>query len=307
MFLGSSETNNERPDFRRLTNEELVDLLFSEEDRLPRAAIDEIVLRGTEIVPSLSDVVMDRMTWTDDLPEWWSTVHATYALGAIGVIETLVPLLAALRWSDAYDSEWVTEDLPSILGSLGDISYEALMEVVTDRPAGWSARSIAMDALGSQAMRFPQKEEEIMALLGGILRDSTEEHGAMRSAAFVLLDFRRADHKKDLLRLAASEVHRQEQHPDYRPAFTPDDVSRDLNSPKMGMDAYIRDWLDFYSPGEIARRQERWAQEDGRPRFDIHPPAQKQAKDGVVIIDRNASCPCGSGKPYKRCCWNKLH
>lgn len=286
-YTGLTKMKNK--DLRRLTNEELADLLFREGDRLSRAAIDEVIGRAGEIVPLLADIVMDRLVWTEELPGWWAPVHATYALGAIATPEVMSPLLAALRWSDAYDNEWVTEDLPSILGSMGEISYGALKAVVSDRPAGWSARSIAMDALGSQALRFPQKEEEVMALLGGVLRDSTEEHGARRSAVFVLLDFRRADYKENLLKLAADEVRRQHGNPDYRPAFTPEEVERDLNSSKIALDAYIRDWLAFYSAQEITRRQERWAGEDGRPRLD------------------NMSCPCGSGRPYKRCCWNKLH
>jgi hypothetical protein len=293
-------------DFKRLSNDELMDLFYADEDRLPRAAMFEAIERGGEMVPMLADVVMDRMSWTDGLPEWWAPVHATYALGAIGGRDVLTPLLAALRWSDAYDNEWVTEDLPSILGALGDLSYDALLLVVADQAAGWSARSIAMDALGSQALRFPEKEEGVMSILGHILRDRTEEHGARRSAAFVLLDFRRSDYRKDLVRFAKDEVRHQQQSPEYRPAFTPEEVSRDLNSSRLAMDAYIRDWLLFYSSEEIARRQERWAQEDGKPRPDLGA-SQVHAPRGAVIIDRNAPCPCGSGKPYKRCCWNKLH
>lgn len=304
MLSATLKNRNER-ELRRLTNEELIDLLFSEEDRLPRAAIDEVVRRDGEIVPLLAEIVMDRMAWTEVLPEWWAPVHATYALGAIGTAETFVPLLAALRWSDAYDNEWVTEDLPSILGSLGPISYDALIKLVEDRSAGWSARSIAMDALGSQALRFPEKEEEVMALLGRVLTDGTEEFGAKRSAAFVLLDFRRADFRDELMGLAGDEVRHQQQHPDYRSAFTPEDVDRDLGLPRLAMDAYIRDWLGFYSAEEVARRQERWDREDGKPRPDMLAP-KKPPRD-AVIIDRNAPCPCGSGKPYKRCCWNKLH
>ena len=76
---------------RRLANEELVDLLFREEDRLPRQVIDEVIGRGGEIVPLLADIVMDRLAWTDALPEWWAPVHATYALGAIGSPETMTP------------------------------------------------------------------------------------------------------------------------------------------------------------------------------------------------------------------------
>ena len=293
-------------DYRRLHNEEIADLLFTQEDRLPRPAIDEIVRRGQEAVPFLADIVMDRILWTAEPPEWWAPVHATYALGAIGGATVLVPLLAALRWSDAYDNEWVTEDLPSILGSMGELSFDALIAVLHDRSAGWSARSIAMDALGSQALRNPQREEEVVKHLGRVLRDATEEHGARRSAAFVLLDFRRADYRKELNAIAENEVRWQEQHPDYHPAFTPDEVRRDLTSPRVGLEVYQHDWLDFYDPAEIRRRQQRASDEERRSRPEAASPPAGTPRD-AVIIGRNDPCPCGSGKPYKRCCMQKLH
>jgi SEC-C motif len=293
-------------DYRRLQNDELIDLLFTQEDRLPLPAIEEVIRRGQEIMPMLAEIVMDRMLWTAELPDSWAPVHATYALGAIGGEASIVPLFAALRWSDAYDNEWVTEDLPAILGSLGGLSHPSLLSASRDRSAGWSARSIAMDALGSQALQFPEREEEVMRLLGQILQDPTEEHGARRSAAFVLLDFRRSDYRRDLIAIAEAEVRWQEQHPEYHPAFRPEEVRQELAAPRVGMEIYTRDWLEFYDPSEILRRQQRWTDEERRTRPDaiaMHPSTARDA----ILIGRNDPCPCGSGKPYKRCCLNKLH
>ena len=252
--------------YRKMDNVELIDLLFTAEDNLPRSAANEIVRRADELTHELGEIAMDRLVWTADLPDWWAPIHATYLMGVIGTEAVITPLLASLKWSDAYDNEWVTEDLPSIMGSLGDISYGALKAAAQDRSAGWSARSIAMDGLGSQALRFPRKEEEVVGLLGAMLTDRTEEHGARRAAAFVLIDFRRVDFKDGLLELAADEVRRQHEDPSYKPAFTPDGLERDLSSQRIALDAYIRDWLLFYTAEEISRRQERWDREDGRVR-----------------------------------------
>lgn len=295
----------ETKNYKRMHNEELVDILFADEDRVPRAAADEIIRRGLEIMPLLAETVMDRTLWTADPPDWWAAVHATYCIGSIGGPDSLVPLMAALRWSDAYDNEWITEDLPSILGSLGELSWPSIIATLNDRAAGWSARSIAMDALGAQSLRFPAREEESMALLGRILSSEEEEYGARRSAAYVLLDFRRADFRKELVSFAHEERHRASQWQDYRAAFSPDDVERDLATPRAAMDIYLRDWLLFYEPEEIRRRQERWAREDGRARTDAMP--SKAGGEGGLVIGRDDPCPCGSGKPYRRCCWKKLH
>lgn len=284
-------------------NEELIELLFTEEDGLPASAAEEIIRRGTEILPMLSEIVIDKILWTTEPPDFWAPIHATYLIGAIGGKDSLVPLLAALRWSDAYDNEWVTEDLPMMLGRLGKISWGALKDVSKDRSAGWSARSIAMDAMGSQALRFPACEEEAMSLLGGILKDTNEDYGARRSAAYVLLDFRRSDFKRELQAFAKEEEGIRQQFPDYRVAFTSEDVERDLATPRSGLDAYLRDWMEFYSPGEIRRRKEEWIRGAGSEQPAAAPALSRQA----FMVGREDACPCGSGKSYKRCCWRKLH
>ncbi|MFH0799993.1 MAG: SEC-C domain-containing protein [Pseudomonadota bacterium] len=292
--------------YRRMHNEELIDMLFTEEDRLPRAAADEIIRRGQEMVTTLAEIAMDRLVWAAEVPDWWAPVHATYLLGSIGGSGAITPLMAALRWSDAYDNEWVTEDLPSMLGSLGELSWPHIVSAAKEGAAGWSARSIAMDAMGSQSLRFPAREEEAMGLLGSILKDLSEEHGARRSAAFVLLDFRRADFRRELISFAKEEGDRQKQYPEYRAAFTAEDVEQDLASPRIGMDIYIRDWLEFYDPSEIRKRQERWAGEDGRSRPGEGPQVSRIGRQASVIA-LDDPCPCGSGRSYKRCCLRKLH
>lgn len=289
--------------YKRMHNEELIDLLFTEEDRLTLSAAEEIVRRAAEILPMLSEIAMERILWTAEPPDWWAPIHATYLIGAIGGKDSLVPLMSALRWSDAYDNEWVTENLASILGSLGDVSWDMLKKASMDRSAGWSARSIAMDGLGSEAFRFPNREEEAMKLLGNILKDSKEDYGARRSAANVLLDFRRANYKRELIAFAKEEEAIQQQYPEYRMALTPKDVEGDLATPRVGGEVYARDWMDFYSPEEIARRQAEWARDSSVDTATGTAQAGRQA----FVMGREDACPCGSGKSYKRCCWRKLH
>lgn len=290
-------------DYKRMHNEELIELLFTEEDRLPMAAADEIIRRGSEILPMLSEIVIDKVLWTVEPPDWWAPIHASYLIGAIGGADSLVPLLAALRWSDAYDNEWVTEDLPMMLGVMGDLAWVSLVNAALDRASGWSARSIAMDALGSEAIRFPAREEEAMALLGSILKNVKEDYGARRSAAYVLLDFRRADFKKELIAFAKEEKVIERQYPEYIVAFTPEEVEMGLATPRPALGAYVRDWMEFYSPEEIRRRQEEWAREANADEAAAASTTNRQA----FMAGREDACPCGSGKSYKRCCWRKLH
>ncbi len=57
-------------------DDDLISLLFSENDRLPGAAVDEFVRRGEGMVLPLSKIVSKGYTWTKALPEWGAVVHA---------------------------------------------------------------------------------------------------------------------------------------------------------------------------------------------------------------------------------------
>ena len=63
------------------------------------------------------------------------------------------------------------------------------------------------------------------------------------------------------------------------------------------------------SPGKIARRQGRWAEETARGdgNFADDNDFSSDEPDVPYIrltekVGRNDSCPCGSGKKYKKCC-----
>jgi SEC-C motif len=296
-----------KDDYRKLPNDDLVELFFTKGDQLSNHAMSEVIRRGNELLPVLSEIVMDRLSWTTDGTEWWAPVHATYAIGAIGGEDSLIPLLASLRWSDAYDNDWATEDLPSILGSLGEISFNSLVDAVLDRSAGWSARSIAMDALGSQAIRNPSLEEEIMAIIASILADESEEHGARRSAAYVLVDFRRRDQMTALINFATEDLARHQQNTEYRNAFAPEQIIKDLGSPRHELAAYTHNWLSFYEATEAIKRSEQWSPGDKGKSKSTQTSESPQERNNQLMMGRSIPCPCGSGRPYSRCCSKKLH
>lgn len=53
-----------------MSPEELINLLLTEENRLPREAALEIVRRGSKMVPLLSEIVKKQWNWCKELPEW---------------------------------------------------------------------------------------------------------------------------------------------------------------------------------------------------------------------------------------------
>ncbi len=295
-------TKSESP-FRTLSDADLLDLLYTAGDRLPREAIDEILSRRGRLLGPLRQIVADKTSWTRPLPEWWASVHATYALGALGDPSAADSLLTALRWADAFDCDWVTEDLPSMFGQVGGEVSAPLLRVCTDITAGPGARSIALAGLAAVALAAPQHLDEVVALAAGFVSDTDEEVYLRQTAANVLLDFRRTEHRRLLLRFGREEAERRREDAEYQGVFYDWEVDELLegSSGEAGTEYYRRDWLTFYDPEEIERRQERWSREQEETEREqqghVEPPAR----------DLDAPCTCGSGRPFSRCCYLRIH
>ncbi|GAB4259377.1 MAG: hypothetical protein Kow0092_07580 [Deferrisomatales bacterium] len=288
--------------FRSLSDADLIELLYTAGDRLPREAVDEIVGRGGRMIGPLAAVVADKAAWTQPLPEWWAVVHASYCLGAMGSPEVLVPLLTALRWADAFDCDWVTEDLPSMFGRVGPPAYEPLRAVVRDVTAGPGARSIALASMAAVSLSAPYLREEVLGAAARILRDPTEHLYLRQTAANVLLDFRSTAHRDLLLAFGREEAERKRADREYQGVFYDWEVDEILTEedPATGLEYYRRDWLIFYEPEEIERRQDRWRREREE--------AEQQATEvQLPRRDMDALCSCGSGRPFSQCCYLKVH
>lgn len=292
--------------FRNLSDVEIIDLMHSMGDGLPREVVDEALDRGSRIIPYLYVIVSDKSAWTRPLPDWWATVHATYILGAFEAPETLPALLSALRWADAFDCEWVTEDLPSMFGRLGEISYAPLQAVALDASAGWGARSIALSSMAAVTLKERQLRERFLDFAAHILSDVTEPVPLRQTAANVLMDFRSGAHRQLLLMFGREESQRKEEIPEYEGVFYDYEVDEFLNDGEGQKDLYYyrRDWLAFYEPDERERRREFWDEEQQtlKRELDETEQAEKNFDPGMVTL-----CPCGSGRSYADCCLKKMH
>src|SRR6185503_11002533 len=75
---GDMETTLNRISFHQLTEEQLVALLHTEEDRLTRDIVDEFVGRGERMIWRLTELCRDERSWTQSGPASWAPVHATF-------------------------------------------------------------------------------------------------------------------------------------------------------------------------------------------------------------------------------------
>src|SRR5205814_2700553 len=89
---------------------------------------------GTAEVPELISLACDEKLL--DAPEgddsWWIPIHARRALGQLRAADAVEPLLSLLPRIDARDDDWVNEDLPKIMGLIGEPAIAALAAFVAD-------------------------------------------------------------------------------------------------------------------------------------------------------------------------------
>ncbi len=303
--------------YDRLTDEALLDLLVTEEDQLPRAAVDEFVARGARIVEPLARLVTKPEMWQAELPVFWAPIHATYILGAIGSAGVIPALIRAMEQAEAQDCDWITDEIPSILGRLGAPARSPLITLLNDRSRSPYLRATAAEALAATTLADPVDADSIFGLIGACLADQAEDEYLHDIAGNLLLDFRRSEHKDTLLAFAREQEGNRRHDPLFPLVFSEQDVVDAFAKLTPTLRHYTRTWLDFYSPSTIAQRQARWQEEDrrqGEPDDSEKDPLDDDLLDLLPVepivrsepkIGRNDPCPCGSGKKYKKCCLDK--
>lgn len=276
-------------DYRIMSNDELIGKLFTNEDRLPREAVDEFLWRGRELVPRLASIVSDSFYWNEYQPRWWAVVHAVYILGAIGTPETILPLLKSLRYADACENEWVTEELPSIFGRIGSPAIEGLRKIAGDVTSGWLGRGVALESLAAITILHPDFGEETFRFIHACFRSENEDRRLRQTAGHILLDFLRTECREDLVAFGKDERRRRDEDPSYRFAFTDEEVEKEFAGGTTSLDPYTRDWLSFYDREAIDDRRKQWEEEKKRSR--------EQSDE---------FCPFASDKRQKKCCLGRL-
>jgi hypothetical protein len=242
------ETVASRASFAVFTDAALLELLRTEEDRLPRAAAEEILRRGAALREALADLCREERAWRRTDAASWAPVHATFLLGALG--GAVEPLLASLRWAVEYDVDVVTEVIHLILGAQGPAAATPLRGRIADRERGDFERALAVDALGTLASRFAAEQGEALEFLRGVVADERDEDEVRDAAAAALLRFARpAD--REVVAAWVDGAARSWSRIDAR------DVEEAYLRRGAQPGPVVRDWMGFYDADEIVARRRR--------------------------------------------------
>jgi len=298
-------------DYSILDSDKLVNLLFTEEDRLPRAAVDEFIKRGNSMIEPLSKILLEESNWTKERPEFWTPIHAVFILGAIGTQEAVSPLITAIKWSEKYNVDWVFEVFPSIFGKIGMPALESLRQFVQDKEQDWYVRTIALQGLASITLKNPEVSDDIFSYINSFPTNTHEDMDFRVQAANTLLDFVRSEYEESLLAFCQEERRFREKEPFPIFTFDAEDVERIFSLNEKDIAFYSRDWLSFYDKEHIRRRQERWKEEAEKETEEDYEDEYEEEEilkpfiGATPKIGRNEPCPCGNGKKYKKCCMGK--
>lgn len=294
-------------DFETCSPDELLDLLAHCGLDVPKSLPEAIVARGSEMLDRLCAAVSAPESWDyslDDEPEAWLPVHAMHLIGGIGDPAAIGALLAPMRSAD-FD-EFYHEDGPGIIAHLGPGAVEELQQFARESTDP-NAMSVVLDGLHGMGILYP----ECAHAYGELARELVQRYydSGARIPALVAAELVRACDPQD--RDLLQETYHRELWDDY--CFFPewDNVEESLAQPirRADVEDLTRDPMAFFSRSTLAewRAVFGWDTRDTEaPEAGLHrmiprpvtvPTERRPAKPG-----RNAPCPCGSGKKYKRCC-----
>ena len=136
---------------------------------------------STEHVPELIRLMMDGRwdTLEASSPAVYAPVHAWRALGDLRAEEAIPALTALLFGNDEVSDDWVSEDVPVVLGLIGAGAIPALESYLgacrDDRPSCLSASS----SIAQVGMRHPEEHDRCVQILMAKLEGHGEQHPAL--------------------------------------------------------------------------------------------------------------------------------
>ena len=161
----TSDVNDGPLLYSSMTDSDLLRLLETEEDHLPREAVDEFVRRGERMIEPLTARCRDETAWQTDGNAFWAAVHATFILATIGDERAVTGLMGALVQAEVRHVEWVTDTLPSMFGKIGAPAVEGLMSFVADEKKSGLARWLAATCLCGVAVRNEAERDRVLDFL----------------------------------------------------------------------------------------------------------------------------------------------
>ena len=244
----------------------------------------EFAKRG-DAVFYLRKMLQDGSLWYSHGGHWtWTPLHALYMLALVKTPEALRLALETIRFRGHDLSDSLTEDMTGLLASLGAGAIEELVKFIQDETLEPFVRGSASTALGIIAKKAPSRGGEIKASLLGVF-NSTGDPIFAGCLVDDMSSFGDSSLKDTILK--AYEDGRVD-------LLSRDDIEDFFENP-----GHYKESMEMLDKGPMSHFS--------RENIELLEALDKRDSEGDKSggkkkIGRNAPCPCGSGKKYKKCC-----
>ena len=291
--------------YEQLSDDALLQLLSTEEDRLPRAAVDEILRRGERMAPLLLRMVEDRARWDSPPPGSYAPIHAAFILARLQPPGTLEPLVRAVRIAFELEELFVTDYADLILATCGPNILAFLIPMSRNRSEPFELRIAAIEAAARIGLAHQDARASAREHLLAIARDEGEDPELRNLATYGFVEYATAEDRKVLRELEDEDLLDKEA------------AALALAGRYPAHYAAPIDLLELYDPEAVEERRKFWNQvEENAPdaalpddpslealsRLDASDEAPAPLVNAAPKVGRNDPCPCGSGKKHKKCC-----
>jgi len=130
-----------------------------------------------EQVPELCRMILDEeLAWADsDSDEVWSALHAWRVLAQLQAESAIPCLIELLGRVDAYDDDWLSEELPVVFGHIGQAALEPLQTFLADSGQGLWSRVVAAHSLAEIGQRHAHLRADCVATLSRQLEQFADQ------------------------------------------------------------------------------------------------------------------------------------
>lgn len=248
-------------------------------------------------------------------------IHAVYLLAALGSEESLPAVLELFRQGDEFLDFWYADRLEEFfagpVAELASGQLEVLDDFLREPDNSYYARNIAVSALEIITQWYPERKEEVTALYEQWLRflvDNYEDEriydtnllgyiiwSAVNIQAEKLLPLIQELYEKDLVPLSMigdyKSVEEDILHPPTRQQAKPFDLFnkyREIHDNPL----YNYELDTSYMSNNTDKPVTNLSPKTFKKLYKQVEPEMDPFKD----VGRNAPCPCGSGRKFKKCC-----
>lgn len=202
--------------------------------------------------------------------------HAWRVLGLLKAESAVLPLFAAFG-----DDDWSTEEIPTILGLIGEKAIEPIKQQLSDTATDENKKATLVTAFGKIIANNPDYKEQGVAFLTEYLATITDENSYL--AGFVVAELMDLNAKESIETIRSA----------FQRGCVDISVAGDIEEVEIEMG--FRQHRETPKPDYHGKKFEEL-------RLALAAFSAKTKIEPSEKTGRNDPCPCGSGKKYKKCC-----